>query len=375
MSHHDRERRGCPRALIAGFAALLAGPCLLWPLVRGMCDTTNYENRTLAAFPTAATGVRAWPAAFEEWLGDHAPFRNQFLTLKSGADRLVGTLDSTNVLLGKEGWLFLKDVSDSKSLSDYQGLTAYSAEETAAMAQALTALNDVLAAKGSRLLVLFAPAKEGVYSRYMPDSVPVVSRPTRVGALAGALGETGVPVLFPLEELEDAALERQVYYKYDTHWNEAGAWLAAQLTLEALDRPFAAAWPEMSADPEKAPLTDLANMCGSWAWCTDDVYWALDAVPAQCTLWEAGGEIARYAGEGEGSLLLARDSFGEALAPWLAQGFADTTVLHGNQMQVETLLEWQPEVPDVVVLEVAERFSDNLLGRLETMRQWAESVS
>lgn len=375
MSHHDREHRGCPRTLIAGFAVLLAGPCLLWPLVRGMCDTTNYENRTLAAFPTAATGVRAWPAAFEEWLGDHVPFRNQFLTLKSGADRLVGTLDSTNVLLGKKGWMFLKDVSDSNSLSDYQGLTAYSAEETAAMAQALTALNDVLAAKGSRLLVLFAPAKEGVYSRYMPDNVPVVSRPTRVGALAGALGETGVPVLFPLEELEDAALERQVYYKYDTHWNEAGAWLAAQLTLEALDRPFAAAWPEMSADPEKAPLTDLANMCGSWAWCTDDVYWALDAVPAQCTLWEAGGEIARYAGTGEGSLLLARDSFGEALAPWLAQGFADTTVLHGNQMQVETLLEWQPEVPDVVVLEVAERFSDNLLGRLETMRQWAERAS
>lgn len=375
MSHADRERRGCPRALIAGFAALLAGPCLLWPLVRGMCDTTNYENRTLAAFPTADTGVRAWPAAFEEWLGDHAPFRNQFLTLKSGADRLVGTLDSTNVLLGREGWMFLKDVSDSRSLSDYQGLTAYSAGETAAMAEALTALNDVLAAKGSRLVLLFAPAKEGVYSRYMPDSVPVVSRPTRVGALAGALGETGVPVLFPLEELQAAALERQVYYKYDTHWNEAGAWLAAQLTLEALDRPFAAAWPEMAPDPEKAPLTDLANMCGSWAWCTDDVYWALEAEAAECTLWEAGGEIARYAGAGEGSLLLARDSFGEALAPWLAQGFESATVLHGNQMQVATLLEWQPEVPDVVVLEVAERFSDNLLSRLETLRQWAEGAS
>lgn len=375
MSHADRERRGCPRALIAGFAALLAGPCLLWPLVRGMCDTTNYENRTLAAFPTADTGVRAWPAAFEEWLGDHAPFRNQFLTLKSGADRLVGTLDSTNVLLGREGWMFLKDVSDSKSLSDYQGLTAYSAGETAAMAEALTALNDVLAAKGSRLVLLFAPAKEGVYSRYMPDSVPVVSRPTRVGALAGALGETGVPVLFPLEELQAAALERQVYYKYDTHWNEAGAWLAAQLTLEALDRPFAAAWPEMAPDPEKAPLTDLANMCGSWAWCTDDVYWALEAEAAECTLWEAGGEIARYAGAGEGSLLLARDSFGEALAPWLAQGFESATVLHGNQMQVATLLEWQPDLPDVVVLEVAERFSDNLLSRLETLRQWAEGAS
>lgn len=374
MSGQEKNRRGCPRALIAGFALLLVGPGLIWPLARGVCDTTNYENRTLAAFPSLADGVRGWPAAFEEWLGDHAPFRNQFLTLKSGADRLVGTLDSSNVLLGKEGWMFLKDVSDSKSLSDYQGLTAYTPEQTQAMADALTALNDALTARGSRLVLLFAPAKEGVYSRYMPDSVPVVHRPTRVGALAQALGETGVPVLFPLEELADASLERQVYYKYDTHWNEAGAWLAAQRTLEALDKPFAAAWPEMAPDPEKAPLTDLANMCGSWAWCTDDVYWALDAEPAACTLWEAGGEIARYAGAGEGSLLLARDSFGEALAPWLAQGFGTTAVFHGNQMQPETLLAWQPEVPDVVVLEVAERFADNLPGRLEALRAWAEAA-
>ena len=374
MPTAEKTRKGARRLLIAGFAALLAGPWLVWPLARGLCDTTNYENRTLASFPTLEAGIDGWPAAFEEWLGDHAPFRNQFLTLKAGADRLVGTLDSTNVLLGEEGWMFLKDVSDSKSLSDYQGLTAYTAEETQAMADTLTALNEALAARGSRLVLLFAPAKEGVYARYMPASVPVVRRPTRVQALAEALGETGVPVLFPLNELEAAALERQVYYKYDTHWNEAGAWLAAQLTLEALDKPFAAAWPEMAPDPEKAPLTDLANMCGSWAFCTDDVYWALEAEAAACTLWEAGGEIARYAGAGEDSLLLARDSFGEALAPWLAQGFESTTVLHGNQMQPETLLEWQPEVPNVVVLEVAERFADNLPGRLEALLAWAQAA-
>ena len=374
MPTAEKTRKGARRLLIAGFAALLAGPWLVWPLARGLCDTTNYENRTLASFPTLEAGIDGWPAAFEEWLGDHAPFRNQFLTLKAGADRLVGTLDSTNVLLGEEGWMFLKDVSDSKSLSDYQGLTAYTAEETQAMADTLTALNEALAARGSRLVLLFAPAKEGVYARYMPASVPVVRRPTRVQALAEALGETGVPVLFPLNELEAAALERQVYYKYDTHWNEAGAWLAAQLTLEALDKPFAAAWPEMAPDPEKAPLTDLANMCGSWAFCTDDVYWALEAEAAACTLWEAGGEIARYAGAGEGSLLLARDSFGEALAPWLAQGFESATVLHGNQMQPETLLEWQPEVPNVVVLEVAERFADNLPGRLEALLAWAQAA-
>ena len=79
-----KERKGARRLLVGGFAALLAGPYLLWPLARTVCDTTNYENRTLAAFPSLADGVDGWPAAFEEWLGDHAPFRNQFLTLKSG---------------------------------------------------------------------------------------------------------------------------------------------------------------------------------------------------------------------------------------------------------------------------------------------------
>ena len=64
----------------------------------------------------------------------------------------------------------------------------------------------------------------------------------------------------------------------------------------------------------------------------------------------------------------------EALAAWLAQGFGTTAVFHGNQMQPETLLACQPEVPDVVVLEVAERFADNLPGRLEALRAWAEAA-
>ena len=64
MSDQNKSRRGCPRALIAGFALLLVGPGLLWPLARRLCDTTNYENRTLAAFPTLEAGVDGWPAAF-----------------------------------------------------------------------------------------------------------------------------------------------------------------------------------------------------------------------------------------------------------------------------------------------------------------------
>ena len=370
----DRNRK-IQLGLTAGFAALLAGPGILWLGLNPFCDTTNYENRTLASFPTAQTSIEAWPGQFEDWLEDHAPFRNGFLTLKAGSDRLMGSLDSTNVLLGKEGWLFLQDVSDSKSISDYQGLTAYSQEEMAAMADTLEALGQTLAQKGSRLVVVFAPAKEGVYSQYMPDSIPVVARPTRVQALVEYLTQnTGVPVLFPLEELKTAGETTQVYYKYDTHWNDVGAWLAAQQLLETLGLPYEETLPEVEVNPEKKAPTDLANMCGSWSFCTDDPYYEVSAPAAQCTEGTPDTELTRYQGAGTQDLLLVRDSFGAALGPRLAQGFRNTLVLHGNLLSLENLMEYQSTLPQTVVVEVGERFSDNLPGRLETLLAWAKDA-
>lgn len=371
----DKNRK-IQLGLTAGFAALLAGPGLLWLGVSPFCDTTNYENRTLTAFPTAQTSIEQWPGQFEDWLEDHAPFRNGFLTLKAGADRLVGSLDSSNVLLGKEGWLFLQDVSDSKSISDYQGLTSYSQEEMAALAGTLEKLNQVLAQKGSRLTLIFAPAKEGVYSQYMPDSIPVVSRPTRVQALVEYLNQsTQVPVLFPLDELKEAGESTQVYYKYDTHWNDVGAWIAAQQLLKVLNLSFEESLPTVEVNPDKTAPTDLANMCGSWAFCTDDLYYEVSAPTAQCTEGTPDTELTRYQGVGTEDLLLVRDSFGAALGPRLAQGFDETVVIHGNLLSVENLAQYQPTIPQVVVVEVGERFSDNLSGRLDTLLAWAEQAS
>ena len=89
------------RLLTVLFLAVLLLPAPLWLLLAPYMDVTNYENRTLAAFPTDAD-VESWPAAFEEWLGDHAPFRNQFMALNGQLNWAVGTLDSGDVLLGKE---------------------------------------------------------------------------------------------------------------------------------------------------------------------------------------------------------------------------------------------------------------------------------
>lgn len=376
-----RAGRRCRAALLGGFAALLFLPGPLWLALRGRLDTSNHENRALAPFPAgqSAPGLQEWPAAFDAWLGDHAPFRNQCMTLNARANWALGSLDSSDVLLGKERWLFLRDVSDSSSLLDYQGLTAYTPEELAACRVTLTALQTALARRGCRLAVVLAPAKEGVYSQYMPDTIQAVSRPTRVQALAAYLqAETDLALLWPQQALREAAKTQQVYYRYDTHWNEAGAYLAASELLELLGRP-ALPFEQAEFVPDAAAVApaDLANVSGAWALCTNDVYYTADLPRGSCTLAESGGNITRWQGGGEGGLVLIRDSFGEALAPFLTAQFESSLALHGSALAPEELLaqlDALPAFPDVVVLEVAERFSDNLARQAALLLPWAEGA-
>lgn len=361
-------------ALVVAFFAVLLVPLAVWPLLRSHVDTEVHENRYLAEFPQAVP-LNEWPAAFEDWLGDHAPFRNQWMALNGALNWQLGTLDSTDVLLGQEHWLFLKDVNDSSSLSDYQGLTFYSQEELDTFVETLARLQSALEARGSRLAVVLAPAKEGVYSRYMPDSIPVLHRPTRVQTLAAQLQQRlECPVLWPQELLIAAADRQQVYYQYDTHWNEAGAYLAAVPLMKELGFSLPAADAvTITADAGQSAPTDLANVSGVWALCRDDIYYTVDAPRGVLVEQSADGYHARWQGEGEGSLLMLRDSFGVALAPFVTACYGESFVLHGSAVTADVLDAQLDTLPDQVILEATERFAENLLSQARVLLAWLEA--
>ena len=140
--------------------------------------------------------------------------------------------------------------------------------------------------------------------------------------------------------------------------------------IRALGLPYETTLPQTAVDPGETAPKDLANLCGRWNWCTDDLYYKVNAPTARLTEGSRESELTRYQGDGSGTLLLARDSFGAALGPHLAEGFDTALVLHTNQLTVENLLVQQPTVPDAVVLEVGERFSDNLQRRMEILLDW-----
>ena len=82
--------------------------------------------------------------------------------------------------------------------------------------------------------------------------------------------------------------------------------------------------------------------------------------------------VARWQGSGDKSLLMLRDSFGVALAPFVTAHYGDSTVLHGSATTVDVLNEQLSFLPDMVVLEATERFSENLLSQARTLLAWLE---
>lgn len=107
-------------------------------------------------------------------------------------------------------------------------------------------LSDWFDANGSRLLVVLIPEKEQVYREILPAPHAEAMRPSveLLSAVAAELERRGVEVvdLYPLFRDATARGER-VYWRDDTHWNDAGIAIAAQAVAERLRHPFSAGGP------------------------------------------------------------------------------------------------------------------------------------
>ena len=94
--------------MIAVFFACILSPNLLFPILKTTADEGTGENRSLAAFPTLSLEtIDTFPSGVEDWINDHAAFRNRFLSLNARLNlSLFQFGDSQDVIIGKDGWYF-----------------------------------------------------------------------------------------------------------------------------------------------------------------------------------------------------------------------------------------------------------------------------
>lgn len=279
--------------------------------------------------------------------------------LVTGWGRLAGLLSdsgSPQVVVGRKGWLYFRP-----ALNSALGAGRMEPDEMTRLADALAAMADRLALRGTRLVLLIAPDKASVYPQYLPCYIlPGSTGLTDRVRLLTLLKERGVlaPDLFSLFQASGAPL----YLQTDTHWNARGAWLAfdALFRSAGLNSPWQFL-PEDFIIPVKAPgdlvplyLPGVADAQQDWlpdlprGYASVRPLRSLDDLLIQTTSPSGGPTV--YA---------ARDSFGRALFPYLANASSELVFTRDYAG-----FERRAAGYDLAVILIAERNLGELAGKL-----------
>lgn len=343
--------------------------CILFLLISSVCalGMPFYKNdgaaqkRALAEFPRLFTENRlnlSFPKEFEDWLQDHIAWRNELVTLRSLALKSIRTSSDKQVIIGLDGWLYF-----AETVPDFTGEGAFTENQLYRLSMVVRDIDDALEQKGIPFIVAVAPNKSTVYPQYMPSGYPRRSGPGNAERLQAMQAANYVDLTAMLKG--QAGKGRLLYHKTDTHWNNYGARLSAYSLLSALALVTKTNMPL----PDPAAETtvhrdwtgDLSQMIYPAKTPKDDQYYYDDTVPVYTVKGRMRSledlNIATAGGKTGLSLLVLRDSFSNALIPYLSNAFSN--VQYKRQMPLPLL---DINSVDAVVLEIVERRLPELLA-------------
>ena len=136
-----------------------------------------------------------------------------------------------DAILGRDDWIFY---SGNNSLGYYQGTNHLSDDELAYYTNILKKLQELCDLHGINLAFIILPNKEQMYAEHMP-SVVIENTYKRTEAFVDYVtANTDINIIYPMDELKAAKPYWRVYYKYDTHWSKAGAFIGTQALYKSL---------------------------------------------------------------------------------------------------------------------------------------------
>lgn len=315
---------------------------------------TSSENRQLSEFPSPKTEEGKinveWLSQAGDYFQEHFAFRNELVTgnaLLHG--RLLETSTADGVIQGKNGWLYYKD-----SLDDYLGQDLLSDRSLFNIAHMLSMTQQALEEKGVNFLFTIAPNKNSLYGDNMPyyDKLKVSDQTNREN-LENWLKTEKVAYA----DLYQALMEEDevLYHARDSHWNNKGAALAADVLMDALGKDHDSYEGE-SYTVRRDYTGDLDTMLYPLASTADDeIYYDKETTYATVEEIQSNFDprITTVNPVKEGSLVMYRDSFGNALLPYMADAYANAYFSRGIPYQ---LMDVETHSADTVIIERAERF-------------------
>ena len=330
------RRAGVP--LLAASALLLLGLAianLVWP----KRDMIELENRKAAQFP--AFSIEAlldgrWQSGFARWMQDQFLLRDAWINTQRSADEIVfQKAEEGGILLGKDQWMFTKlfTIDDATR------------QQTAKNVQAVA---EFAARYPGKVTFLLAPSASVIYPEALPAGAPMADENALLDDIFAQVGESAAVI--DLREPFTARRDEYLYFKTDHHWTTNGAYRAyeqfcALKGLTPFDRDAHEAVTVEDFQGTHYSATRLWNVKNDTI-----TYYPL---PNQMTIYNITGEAQyepmttenlintdkfatrdKYAafldgnngysvieGDGEGSILVVKDSYANSFIPYLTANY------------------------------------------------------
>lgn len=202
--------RGMTAGVLAGMA--LALPILF--MITAKKDFSENENRYLAGFPEFGwQQVRegAYMDGLTDYVSDHFPFRDFWISLKTGVELSAGKRKINGIFIAKDGYL----------IEEYE-----KPENTERIAEILKSFAQKVASlereNPVEVRLMLTPTAVGSLKEKLPDYAAVNDQMETARYLYQA---TGIAAVDCSEWLEKGKGEGELYYKTDHHWTTFGAYM------------------------------------------------------------------------------------------------------------------------------------------------------
>ena len=258
------------------------------------------------------------------------------------------------VIVGNNGWLYYAD-----SLDDYQGVNLLSERALYNIAYNLHRMQEYVERQGGTFVFTVAPNKNSLY----PENMPYYNR-------ARYSDEKNIKNLLPYLEKFDvnyadlfSAFENEeevLYHATDSHWNNKGAALAYDQILSAIGKEHDT-YEDVEYTEKEDFIGDLEEMLHPKDQKAEaEIYYDKEFSYTYVNEVESTFDPLIYTenADAKGKLLMYRDSFGNALVPFMADVYKTAEFSRAEPYYLSG--DYESQKADTVIVEHAERFIHNL---------------
>lgn len=292
----------------------------------------------------------------ESYVSEHFGYRAELVTANNAVlSAVFGVSGEDKVIVGKDGWLFLEETSDN-----YQGIELLSDREIYNIARSLSLMEKYVTSHGLGFVFAAAPNKNTLYGEFMPyyytdgDSSDL----ERLQDQLEALNVSYIDLYGILGGYDDV-----LYHRRDTHWNNKGAFIAANEILESIG--FEKIAEDFGWTAREDHTGDLEAMIYPVSRRKDLQYYPENmsliegfSITSHGKSVESPDFVTSSLGERDGSVLFFRDSFANAIAPFFSSHIGNVRYQKYIPYHLDLI---EREEYDAVVIEIAERNLPELL--------------